>query len=649
MLSLKDIFTYNTPLNFSVALFWYLFAAVLFVLQLIQFLKGKKTKIIVRNMFLLVFSLFFYYKSSGWYFFLLLFSTVVDYFIGAAIYQSQDRLVKKLLVALSVTVNLGMLAYYKYTFFITGLINETLGTNFEAYDLFADLSNMIIGTSFDVSGIFLPVGISFYTFQTISYSIDLYRKHVTPVNNILDFAFYVSFFPQLVAGPIVRASEFIPQIYEEYQLNKVSYNRALFLILIGLIKKILISDYISVNIVDRVFEDPLRYSGFENLMGVYGYTIQIYCDFSAYSDIAIGVALLLGFRLPENFRSPYIAANITDFWRRWHISLSSWLRDYLYIPLGGNRKGVIRTYLNLFLTMLLGGLWHGAHLKFIIWGGLHGTALAYHKWWQALKNQNYVKRAWSVFGIFTSYYAILGTIILIHFGTLSLSKEQRHSEFFDTIVIFDLGIKIVLAIMLLAWFIDMLLKLTLKNNQPFLYNWASKLFTFHFVIFCWLFFRAGNVSIVTHVIHQIYYNFKGGAITKMVPAFPFLAGSFLSITAIFIVFRMLNKRFKVKLRRTLSSTEGTKAFRTFLLTAIPFAVLVFLGKRYEIFDGYNLICFLLMLGFGIHWIGKPVKSAWLQFFAALPDPIKALLIATVILVLYQFKVAGAQPFIYFQF
>jgi D-alanyl-lipoteichoic acid acyltransferase DltB (MBOAT superfamily) len=204
------------------------------------------------------------------------------------------------------------------------------------------------------------------------------------VRNIIDFGFYVSFFPHLVAGPIVRASVFIPQIYQEFRLTKHEFSHAIYMISKGLIKKVIISNFIALNLVDRVFDAPSLYSGFENLMAVYGYGLQIYCDFSGYTDIAIGVALILGFRLPVNFNSPYKADSITDFWKRWHISLSQWLRDYLYIPLGGNRKGNFRTYINLMITMLLGGLWHGASLRFVIWGGLHGVGLVFNRAWESV-------------------------------------------------------------------------------------------------------------------------------------------------------------------------------------------------------------------------------------------------------------------------
>ena len=285
---------------------------------------------------------------------------------------------------LSIISNIGLLGYFKYTGFIINTINNLFGTQLKVYDLLSAFSNSILGTSFDISYIILPVGISFFTFQSLSYTIDVYRRKMEPVRNIIDFGFYVSFFPHLVAGPIVRASVFIPQIYQEFRLTSREFSHALFMISKGLIKKIIISNFIAINLVDRVFDAPAIYSGFENLMAIYGYGLQIYCDFSGYTDIAIGVALILGFRLPVNFNSPYKAQSIADFWKRWHISLSQWLRDYLYISLGGNRKGKIRTYLNLMITMLLGGLWHGASLRFIIWGGLHGIGLVINKIWDSL-------------------------------------------------------------------------------------------------------------------------------------------------------------------------------------------------------------------------------------------------------------------------
>jgi len=370
-------------------------------------------------------SLFFYYKSGGYFFSLLIFSTIADFTLGQLIYGAKTDLKKKIFVAISVIINLSLLGYFKYTYFFTDIINSTFNTNLEAVNFLASWTNNLTGSSFNISKIILPVGISFYTFQTISYSVDVYRGKLKPVKNIIDFGFYVSFFPQLVAGPIVRAAEFIPQLYQKFKLTKQEFGHAIFLILNGLVKKMLISDYISINFVDRIFDSPVSFTGFENLMAVYGYSIQIYCDFSGYTDIAIGVALLLGFKLPVNFNSPYKAINITDFWRRWHISLSSWLRDYLYIPLGGNRKGKTRMYINLMITMLLGGLWHGANMRFIIWGGLHGLGLVIHKLWVKMNlslSKYYTSR--SSKNIFFRFVSVFTTFHLVTFAWIFFRAEN---------------------------------------------------------------------------------------------------------------------------------------------------------------------------------------------------------------------------------
>lgn len=296
------------------------------------------------------------------YLLLLIFVSINDFIIGRGIYAAQSQGRRRALLALSCVANIGLLCYFKYT------------------NLLVDILNNFRSAPLDFENIFLPIGISFFTFQSMSYVIDIYRHRIEPLNYYPDYLFYVSFFPQLVAGPIVRARDFIPQIRREpLTVSREQVGEAVFLIATGLFKKAVISDYISLNFVDRIFDAPLLYTGFENLMGVYGYAMQIYCDFSGYSDMAIGIALLLGYRFNPNFDSPYKSATITEFWRRWHISLSSWLKDYLYISLGGNRKGRIRTYANLLITMLLGGLWHGASLRFLFWGGFHGLSLGIHK------------------------------------------------------------------------------------------------------------------------------------------------------------------------------------------------------------------------------------------------------------------------------
>ncbi len=427
--ALRNIFVYNqsAPLIFTRFFFWAFFAFVLLGYSLIYKNKNRS----VRIGYLFVLSIFFYYKSSGFFFFLVLFSITLDYFVGKWIYHSQNNTKRKLLLSISIIINLSVLAYFKYSYFFIDSFNLLFDTNLNVVNHLAIAANSGFGTHFDIDRILLPVGISFYTFQTISYVVDVYRRDTQPVKNLIDYGFFVSFFPQLVAGPIVRASGFIKQIYEDYHVSKAEFGWAIFMILKGLIKKIFIGDYIAVNFVDRVFSNPVTYSGFENLMALFGYSLQVYVDFSGYTDIAIGVALLMGFRLPQNFNAPYKAKNVGDFWKRWHMSLSSWLKDYLYIPIGGNRSGSVFSYvslsiilaivllligklilvpifagvvivfallmrysptvkrnvdtnINLMLTMLLGGLWHGASLNFIIWGGLNGIGLVVYKFWRKI-------------------------------------------------------------------------------------------------------------------------------------------------------------------------------------------------------------------------------------------------------------------------
>lgn len=402
---LGSLLTYDpsSPLIFSSGLFLFLFAGFLLVYSLFR------RAPMARMIYVILFSLYFYYKSSGIYFLLLLFAATSDFLIAQAIYRAPERRAKRWLVALSVAINLGMLGYFKYTNFLVEIANQLFGQGFLQFQ-----------------NIFLPVGISFFVFQSMSYTIDVYRGQLWPLKNWLDYLFYLSFFPQLVAGPIVRARDFIPQIRQNpVTITRRMFGTGVFLILTGLFKKAVVSDFISLNFVDRIFDEPLLYTGFECLMGIYGYALQIYCDFSGYSDMAIGIALLLGFRFPKNFDAPYRSATITEFWRRWHISLSSWLRDYLYISLGGNRRGRLRTYFNLLLTMLLGGLWHGAALRFVLWGGLHGAALALHKLWLSVvpgakATGKEMKRGWRIAGIILTFN-------LVCFGWLMFRAESMQT------------------------------------------------------------------------------------------------------------------------------------------------------------------------------------------------------------------------------
>jgi D-alanyl-lipoteichoic acid acyltransferase DltB (MBOAT superfamily) len=377
---IPEIITYkpDRPFIFTSPAFWIFFLFVMAGYSLLY------RKLFLRHLYLFLVSIFFYYKTGGLFLILLVLVTIIDFICGILIYKSGEKIYRRLFLLVSIISNIGILAYFKYTAFIISSVNKLAGTDFKVYDFLASLSNTYLGTAFSISNIILPVGISFFTFQSLSYTVDIYRRKLDPVRNIVDFGFYVSFFPQLIAGPIVRASEFIPQLAREFSVSKREFSHALFMILKGLIKKIIISDFIAIRFIDPVFDMPALHSGFENLMAIYGYGLQIYCDFSGYTDIAIGLGLVMGFRLPLNFNSPYKATNLTDFWRRWHISLSRWLRDYLYIPLGGNRKGKFRTSINLFITMLLGGLWHGASFRFVLWGGLHGIGLIINRIWDTI-------------------------------------------------------------------------------------------------------------------------------------------------------------------------------------------------------------------------------------------------------------------------
>lgn len=319
-----------------------------------------------RSVHLLIVSYVFYGYWDWRFCSLLAISTVVDFIIGKNLYVATSQKTRKLLLWTSIGVNLGILGFFKYFNFFVGSF-ESMIAGFGGQLDYLHLN------------IILPVGISFYTFQTMSYTIDIYRKKLTPTNSLLDFGVFVAFFPQLVAGPIERAKHLLPQITHLNAPSRLQIREGIVLIIIGLFKKVMIGDA-SGRLVDRIFGHMEQFSALELIIALMLFSIQIYADFSGYSSIARGLAKLLGIELMKNFEQPYLSANITEFWRRWHISLSSWLRDYLYISLGGNRKGERRTYINLMLTMLIGGLWHGASWNFVIWGGLHGIYLAIHKW-----------------------------------------------------------------------------------------------------------------------------------------------------------------------------------------------------------------------------------------------------------------------------
>lgn len=610
---LQKLFSFDkaNPLLFTQFYFWAFFAIVFAFFCLL------KNKCLLRNTFLFFVSLFFYYKTSGLFTLILIFATLYNFFAGKWLYKQEHDRRRNLILALSVAVNLMTLCYFKYAYFITDMVNNLFGINLRVFDVFSWIGNAVTGTGrFDVDAILLPVGISFYTFQSISYIMDVYRKRITPVQNIFDFGFYISFFPQLVAGPIVRASDFIPQLHKPYFLSRRQFGIAVFWIMNGLVKKIVLSDYIAVNFVDRVFENPLLYSGFENLSALFGYSLQVYADFSGYTDIAIGVAMLMGFYLPKNFNSPYKAKNPGEFWKRWHISLSKWLQDYLYIPLGGNRNATFGTYciiitiaaiaaflsgswwvaviiigfataiavagylnpekrkkittnLNSFDTMLLGGLWHGASWNFMIWGGLNGIGIIIYKFW----------RNWNVYVRF-----LVLSLITLSLGLLCRFVPQPVFYLFFVWFI----------VMLIGGLVRLVYHL-LRGQKPYLWlsnAWAI-LQTFTFITFTRLFFRSGS-NLDPAEANETAWNTAKNMVNQ------------------------IGSHWNMKL--------------------IP-----------DMIYQYRNVFLLIVLGMIIHWLPENFKRRYRIWFAQMPLPLMAAAVVAIVFIIYQFITADLQSFIYFQF
>jgi len=634
---LRHILAFNadSPLLFTQFYFWAFFALVYagFAL-LLSHGKGpvSNRKLHLRNVYLLFVSWFFYYKTSGLFLLILAFITISDWLIAGRIksaISNHKPQMAKILLALSVTIDLGLLAYFKYAYFFTNMLNDLFGTGFRVFDVFAYVGNGFSASGrFSVDAIVLPVGISFYLFQVISYTADVYHRRIQPVSNILDFGFYVSFFPQLVAGPIVRAEEFVPQLYRPFHLSRRAFGLAVFWILNGLVKKIVMSDYLAVNIIDRVFDNPLLFTGFENLFALFAYSLQVYADFSGYTDIAIGVALLLGFYLPKNFDSPYKATNPQLFWRKWHMSLSRWLKTYLYIPLGGNRRIGFGTYfwwsliavvsaaltgwwwilipfivfiiivaiinrrilngkwsngkllygnLNSFITQVLGGLWHGASWNFVIWGGINGIGMIVNKIWREMN--------WNV--RFISMTLLTMLLIILDF-TYNL-PVWRLFAVWAAIVWFGTAIRYI------YWLLTEDRPVSPKMavlTDKLATAWAV-LQTFAFITFTRLFFRSSSNldpatankeawETATDMVNQI-----GGAWNNVI---------------------------------------------------IP-----------EFLYQYRWVVAMFVLGMIIHWLPTDWKRRYRLWFASMPLWLMVLVVVLTIVVVYQFVTADMQPFIYFQF
>jgi len=615
---MKNIFTFDasTPLLFTHYYFWVFFTVVFAGLVLL------KSKVAWRNAFLCFASLFFYFKTSGLFVLILFFTTIFNFYQAKLIHHTSGVL-RKISLCMGLMVNLFFLCYFKYAYFVTDMLNQIFGMDLRIFNSFAWVGNVLAGTQrFDVSLILLPVGISFFTFQNISYIVDVFRKRVGPVSKIWDFGFYVTFFPGLVAGPIVRANEFVPQIYKPFFLGRKQFGIAVFWILNGLIKKIILSDYIAVNFVDRVFENPMMFTGFENLAALFAYSLQVYADFSGYTDIAIGVAMMMGFYLPKNFNSPYKATSPSDFWRRWHLSLSTWLKDYLYISMGGNRnatfasysiiivigiiavilsgsiwvgavicvaaastaylayafphtKQKINTNVNLMNTMLIGGLWHGASWNFVIWGGLNGIGIVFYKFWKAWTRQLQLH----ILLIFTAFFVVLGMIFSI--PVVNIAAVWVSVIFVGTLIRTGYGY--------LAEKISILRKCSFSFLAT---SWAI-LQTFVFISFTRLFFRSGS-NLNPAEANSIAWNTAKNMIDRI--------GSSWNI----------------------SQTE-------------------------DIIYEYRHLFLLIAAGMIIHWLPERLKRRYRLLFAKMPLAIMAAFVIATIFIMYQFVTADLQAFIYFQF
>ena len=608
-------FDENSPLIFTQFYFWAFFALVYALFALIMEWHSVKdphhqsrNRLHTRNIFLLVVSWFFYYKTSGLFLAILAFVTLSDWLIAQRIHHlrnTSDKTLKpRLWLTLSVMIDLGILAYFKYAYFFTNMFNDLTGAHYTIVDQ-----------------IILPVGISFYIFQVISYTSDVYCRRIQPVKNILDFGFYVSFFPQLVAGPIVRAEEFVLQLYKPFRLSRRMFGIAIFWILNGLAKKIIMSDYLAVNFIDRVFEHPLLFSGFENLFALFAYSLQVYADFSGYTDIAIGVALLMGFYLPMNFNSPYKSQTPQEFWRRWHMSLGRWLKTYLYIPLGGNRKISIGTYimltvialvsagltgwwlwimipfallvasmiivprvvkkenqlklffsnLNSFITQVLGGLWHGASWNFIIWGGINGIGMIVNKIWREMN--------WHVrFALMT-----------LTAGGLFYADYSTHLPVWRLFAV-----------------------------------WAGIIWIGTFIRYIYFLFH-GTDNLFTKA---------SGTIWAIIQTF------------VFITFTRLFFRSSSNLDPATANEvawETAKNMVNQIGGAWNSAIIP------DILWEYKWVVAMFAAGMIIHWLPTNWKRRYRLWFSAMPLWLMVIVVCVALIVIYQFKTADMQPFIYFQF
>ena len=632
---LQALFSFDSahPLLFTQFYFWAFFALVFAGFSLIH------SKPVLRNAYLFFVSLFFYYKTSGVFLLLLLFVVTYNFFAARALRRARPAW-QTFWVVLSVVVDLGVLAYFKYAYFIADFLNDLFGMSIQVRDVLGELGNALTGTSvFRVDAIILPVGISFFTFQAISYIMDVKRGKVEPLRKFLDFGFFLTFFPQLVAGPIVRAPEFFPQLYKPYNLSRRWFGIAVFWIMNGLVKKLVLADYLAVNLSDRVFENPLLYTGFENLAALFCYSLQVYADFSGYTDIATGVAMLMGFHLPKNFNSPYKAENAQQFWRRWHMSLSSWLKDYLYIPLGGNRNATwgtwiiiiavavigsflsgswwvafavavislliliygwrrpdkrkfLRTQVNSMDTMLLGGLWHGASWNFMIWGGLNGIGMIVYKFWAGWSIGLKTAVIWGTFALCLAlgYFvpAPVWNLFTVWTFVLALGTLVR--------LVYDLATRHSRLDSSRHSRLDSSRHSRLDRESKTA-SWLSRAWavfqTFVFITFTRLFFRSGS-NLDPALANEQAWNTAKNMVNQIGSAWN--------------------------------------------LSIVP-----------RVAWQHRAVLLVFAFGMLVHWLPDRFKRRYRIAFARLPLAVMALVVFAVVFVVYQFITADLQTFIYFQF
>jgi alginate O-acetyltransferase complex protein AlgI len=681
----------GSSLVFTKLDFWLFFLLVMLVFS---FLNKNK---LVRSIFLTAVSLFFFYKTSGLYMLLLIVSVCYNYYLGRRIYNTQKESKRKWIIAISAIFNVLILAYFKYAYFFTDSFNEMFNTNLELVNHFAQFGNGFFGDGTFIEKIMLPVGVSFFTFQNISYVVDIYRKEIEPVKNFFHYSFFVTFFPQLVMGPIVRARDFIPQISKPYQLNKTDFSWAVIQIVKGLIKKIVIADFLVVHLINKIVFDFEAYPGFVSVIAMWAYSIHIYTDFSGYTDIAIGLSRLMGFKLKPNFNSPYKARSVAEFWRRWHISLGSWLKDYLYIPLGGNRTGGIGSYiailfiftflifitqwwellwvyggltivylmgvalftnfkkyvhrdLNLIITMVIGGLWHGPSENFVIWGAMNGVALVTFKYWSKisaffngkLRYWHFLKPAFALAiyaGLIQLMPSINHLLINVFFALwIALTTFGLFGKIAWKPIAFIVQLRIHLILFILS--VCAIFTYTGLTTNQLIHTNSTVLYSLISIVgitglFAYLNYESKG--------HELYERTK----SRYLGFWPMLVTfNFITLTRIW---------FKLDEARISAFNEGGLPHEK--ANALPGKMLQHIWYRFEFdwsyfwrfWDMFEVPLLIMIAGFAIHWLPNKFKGLYEKAYTALPVVLQIPVIAIIIFLLYQAIGAEQPPFVYLQF